>query len=79
MELIVVCLAGFTRLSVYASRFREANLQEHTSLIISAVLVAIAGASISNIILKRGTLKYIQGLVASMLILIGIGFGAGII
>jgi hypothetical protein len=72
-------VVDFTRLSVYASRFREANLQEHLSLIIFAVLAAIAGASLSNIILKKITLKFIQRLVGSMLILIGIALGAGII
>ncbi|HBC76998.1 MAG TPA: hypothetical protein DEO60_00310 [Bacteroidales bacterium] len=76
---VISCLVDFTRLSVYASRFKEANLQEHTTLIISAVLAAIAGASISNIVLKKITLKFIQGLVATMLILIGIALGAGII
>ena len=34
---------------------------------------------ISNIILKKVTLKFIQELVASMLILIGIALGSGII
>lgn len=76
---VISCLVDFTRLSVYASRFKEANLQEHASLIISAVLAAIAGASIGNLILKKITLKFIQGLVASMLVLIGIALGAGII
>lgn len=76
---VISCMVDFTRLSVYASRFKEANLQEHATLIISAVLAAIAGASISNIILKKVTFKFIQVLVASMLILMGIALGAGII
>jgi uncharacterized membrane protein YfcA len=33
---VIACLVDFTRLSVYASRFREANLNEHLILIIAA-------------------------------------------
>jgi uncharacterized membrane protein YfcA len=76
---VISCLVDFTRLSVYASRFREANLQDHLTLIIFAVLAAMAGASISNLILKKITFKFIQKLVALMLIMIGLALGAGII
>jgi uncharacterized membrane protein YfcA len=76
---VIACLVDFTRLSVYASRFKDANLQAHLLLIFSATIAAIAGAFIGNKLLKKITLRFIQILVAIMLFLISIGLGAGII
>jgi uncharacterized protein len=76
---IIASLVDFTRLSVYASRFKEANLHEHLILIILATLAAIIGAFIGNKLLKKVTLKFVQLLVAIMLILIALALGAGII
>jgi uncharacterized membrane protein YfcA len=76
---VIACLVDFTRLSVYASRFREANLHEHWILILSATLAAIIGAFIGNKLLKKVTLRFVQTLVAIMLFLIAIALGAGII
>ncbi len=76
---VIACLVDFTRLSVYASRFKEANLHEHLILIIAATMAAIAGAFIGSKLLKKITLRFIQVLVAIMLFLIAIALGAGII
>ncbi|MBN2762797.1 MAG: TSUP family transporter, partial [Bacteroidales bacterium] len=76
---VIASLVDFTRLSVYASRFKEANLNEHKILIISAVLAAILGAFIGNKMLKKVTLKFVQVLVSILLFLIAIALGAGII
>jgi len=76
---VIACLVDFTRLSVYASRFKEANPGEHLILIIAATLAAIAGAFIGNKLLKKITLRFIQVVVAIMLFLIAIAMGAGII
>ncbi len=76
---VIACLVDFTRLSVYASRFKGANLQEHLILIIAVTLAAISGAFIGNKLLKKVTLKFIQVLVAIMLFIIAIALGAGLI
>lgn len=76
---VIACLVDFTRLSVYTSRFKEANLHEYLILIISATLAAITGAFIGNKLLKKITLRFIQVLVAIMLFIIAIALGAGII
>ena len=76
---VIACLVDFTRLSVYSSRFKEANLHEYLILIISATLAAIAGAFIGNKLLKKITLRFIQVLVAIMLFIIAIALGAGIV
>jgi hypothetical protein len=76
---VIACLVDFTRLSVYASRFKGANLHEHLILIIAATLAAIGGAFLGSKLLKKVTLRLIQVLVAIMLFLIAIALGAGII
>jgi uncharacterized membrane protein YfcA len=76
---VIASLVDFTRLSVYASRFKGANLQEHWILILSAISAAILGAFIGNKLLKKVTLRFVQVLVAIMLLVIAIVLGAGII
>ncbi len=76
---VIACLVDFTRLSVYASRFTASNLNENLTLLISATLAAISGAYLGSKLLKKITLRFIQVLVAIMLILISIALGSGII
>ena len=76
---VIAYLVDFTRLSVYTSRFNEANLHEYLILIIFATIAAIAGAFIGSKLLKKITLRFIQVLVAVMLVVIALALGAGII
>lgn len=76
---LIASLVDFTRLSVYASRFKDAGLNEQFPLMISAIAAAIAGAFIGSKLLKKITLRFIQVLVAVMLVLVAILLGAGII
>jgi len=76
---VISCFVDFTRLAVYATRFTKAGLDENLTLVLSATLSGIAGAYLGNKLLKKVTLKFIQTLVAVMLILVSIGLGAGLI
>ena len=76
---VIACLVDFTRLSVYASRFTASNLHENLTLLISATLAAITGAFIGSRLLKKITLRFIQVLVAIMLMLISVALGLGLI
>jgi len=76
---VISCFVDFTRLTVYATRFTKAGLEENLVLVLSATLSGIAGAYLGNKLLKKVTLKFIQTLVAVMLILVSIGLGAGLI
>lgn len=75
----VSTFVDMTRLSVYATRFSKAGLQENLTLVISATLAGVAGAYIGNKLLKKVTLKFMQVLVTTMLILFSIALGAGLI
>lgn len=76
---VISCFVDFTRLMVYAEKFLQSGLQENATLIVSATLSAIAGAYLGNKLLKKVTLKFIQRLVAVLLILISIALGAGFV
>jgi uncharacterized membrane protein YfcA len=76
---VVSTFVDFTRLSVYASRFSKSGLQENITVVICATLAAIAGAFIGNKLLKKMTLKFIQKLVAVMLIVLSLALGSGMI
>ncbi|HBH84763.1 MAG: hypothetical protein A2X05_03105 [Bacteroidetes bacterium GWE2_41_25] len=76
---MIACMVDFTRLSVYASRFTASNLHENLTLLISATLAAVTGAFIGSRLLKKITLRFIQVLVAIMLMLISFALGFGII
>lgn len=76
---VVSVFVDFTRLSIYATRFVNAGLNENLALIVSTTLAAIIGSYIGNKLLKKVTLKFIQILVATMLIAISIALGAGIL
>lgn len=76
---VVSTFVDFTRLSVYATRFTKAGLQDNLTIVISATLAGIAGSYIGNKLLKKVTLKFIQVLVAIMLIIISLALGTGLI
>jgi uncharacterized protein len=76
---VVSTFVDFTRLSVYATRFTKAGLHENLTFVICATLAAIAGTYIGNKLLKKVTLKFVQKLVAILLIVISLALGAGLI
>ncbi len=76
---VVSTFVDFTRLSVYATRFIEAGLGDNLLLVVSATAAAVAGAFFGNKLLKKVTLRFLQIIVAVMLILISIALGAGLI
>jgi uncharacterized protein len=76
---VVSTFVDFTRLSVYATRFTKTGLQENIPLVISATVAGILGSYIGNKLLKKVTFKFIQLLVATMLILVSVALGAGLI
>jgi hypothetical protein len=76
---VVSTFVDFTRLSVYATRFASAGLTDNLTLVASATLSAIAGAWLGNKLLKKVTLRFLQVVIAIMLIIISLALGAGLI
>jgi uncharacterized protein len=76
---MVSTFVDFTRLGVYATRFTSSGLIDNWVLVLCATLSAITGAYIGNKLLKKITLKFLQILVAIMLIIISLALGMGLI
>ena len=76
---VVSTVVDFTRLSVYAGRFSESGLQENIGLVAAATLAGITGSFVGNRLLKKVTMKFIQKLVAVLLIIFSFCLAAGII
>jgi uncharacterized protein len=76
---VVSAFVDFTRLSVYSTRFLQSGLSDNILLVVIATLAAISGAFIGNKLLKKVTLRFLQIVVAIMLILISLALGAGLI
>lgn len=76
---MIACLVDFTRLSVYASRFREARLQEQLLMILVSILAALTGTFTGNRLLKKTTYRFVRSLVAVMLFMVALAMGTGLI
>ncbi len=76
---VISCFVDFTRLSVYASNLKLSDLNANATLIIVATLAAFLGAFLGNKLLKKVTLKFVQTIVAMLLILMSLGLGLGLI
>ncbi|OOG77816.1 sulfite exporter TauE/SafE family protein [Algoriphagus sp. A40] len=76
-SVVIGTLIDFTRLSVYATGFLEAGLLENIRLVLIATISAIFGAYIGNKLFKKVTFKFLQQVIAILLILISVALGAG--
>lgn len=76
---VISCFVDFTRLSIYATRFSKAGLIDNMLLVTIATCSAFSGAYLGNRLLKKVTFKFIQILVAVLLLLVSIALGAGFI
>ncbi|QYA25579.1 sulfite exporter TauE/SafE family protein [Gramella sp. MT6] len=76
---VVSTFVDFTRLSVYATRFIKSELTDNLGLLFCATLSGIAGSYFGNRLLKKVTLRFIQVIVAILLIIVSLALGAGLI
>jgi uncharacterized membrane protein YfcA len=76
---VISTFIDITRLSIYSSNYSKINLTENWSIVLIATLSAITGAFIGNKLLKKVTFKFLQTIIAVMLIIISIALGMGLI
>lgn len=74
---VVSTMVDITRLGVYATGFGQHIQKDNLTLLLLTTISAIIGAFIGNKLLKKVTLKFIQQIVATLLIFIAIGLGLG--
>lgn len=76
---VVACLVDFSRLLVYRGRFLSGSVAGEGLLLTATVLAAFSGAFLGNRLLKKVTMRFIQVLVALMLLGIAVVLGMGLI
>jgi uncharacterized protein len=76
---VVSTFVDFTRISIYATRFTKSGLIDNLTLVFCATLAGIAGSYLGNKLLKKVTLRFLQILIAIMLIIVSIALGSGLI
>ena len=76
---LIACVVDLTRLSVYLNNFSNINIQDHLTVLITAVASAFAGAYIGSKLLKKVTLDFVQWTVTIMIVLLAIGLGTGLL
>lgn len=76
---VVSAFVDFTRISVYSGRLMEIDWQEKLPLVIFATLSAMLGAFLGNKLLKKVTMKFLQTMVAILLLFVAIGLGIGLL
>lgn len=76
---VISSLVDITRLSIYSTQISVVGVTDNLPLILCSIFSAIIGAYIGNRLLKKVTLRFLQVVVAILLICISIGLGAGFI
>ncbi|GAA4459993.1 sulfite exporter TauE/SafE family protein [Nibrella saemangeumensis] len=77
--IVIACLIDVSRLTVYATRVGQFSEQLNYPLLLTATLCAYVGAFAGNRLLKRVTIRFVQHIVGSMLLVFAVLLGAGII
>lgn len=74
----IACLVDLSRIAVYAPHF-VGSTGEHAGTLLAAIASAFAGTYIGSRLLKKITMRVVQGTVAVMLVLIALSLGVGIL
>ncbi|MBL7891692.1 MAG: sulfite exporter TauE/SafE family protein [Bacteroidia bacterium] len=77
--IFIACMVDMARLPVYSSKYFNASVWENKWLIVSATLSAFAGAYLGSHFLEKVTFRFLQYAVTTMLLLLALLLGSGII
>jgi len=76
---VIAALVDVSRLTVYAGRMFATDLERHGPLLIAATASAFAGAWLGNRLLRKVTLRALEVGVATLLFVVAVGLGAGVL
>ena len=75
----IALLVDLTRIPVYFSRYQASDLNHHLGLLVITTLAAFGGAFLGKRLMKKVTFRWVQVLVAVLMIAIGIGLIFGLL
>jgi uncharacterized membrane protein YfcA len=76
---VIACLVDVTRLTVYAGGFPPSLLQDNAGPLLAAMTAALLGSFLGSRLLTKVTMRFMQYTVASLLLLVALGLGSGLI
>lgn len=76
---VISCLVDVARLSIYATHYLGSGLMQNTTLLAAATGSAFLGVFAGSRLVKKVTMRFIQYLVATMLFLLALGLGVGVV
>lgn len=77
--IFIACMVDLARLPMYSTKYFNASVWENKWLIVSATLSAFAGAYLGSHFLEKVTFRFLQYAVTTMLLLLALLLGSGII
>ena len=77
--IIIALMVDISRLFIYGLGRISIGIKENWKLLIFAIIAAFVGAVFGKLFLKKITIKFIRILIGTLLILVSIGIGLGII
>jgi uncharacterized membrane protein YfcA len=75
----ISCAVDLVRIGVYTTRYRFDAAGDGMGLLVAAIVAAFAGAFIGSRLIQKVSMRFIQRLVAAMLITIALGLGSGLL
>lgn len=76
---VAACLVDLTRLTLYGAHFALDGLAANPGLLAAACVAAFAGAYWGRRVLGKVTLRFVQALVAALLLLLSAALGLGLV
>lgn len=77
--IVIACIVDLSRLGVYIKQFSESEIDENIVLVIAATVSAFTGAYVGNKFIKSVTLKTVQIIVMTLVFILSIALGLGIL
>jgi uncharacterized membrane protein YfcA len=75
----ISCFVDVVRIGVYSARYDFGNLESRIPYVFAAVAAAFAGALLGRRFLHKVSMKFVQVVVAVLLMLVAAGLGTGLI
>jgi uncharacterized membrane protein YfcA len=76
---VIACLVDVSRLTVYAAGFPPNLIRDNAGPLLAAMIAALLGSFLGRRLLNKITMRFVQFLVAALLVLVALGLASGVI
>ena len=76
---VIACLVDVSRLAVYAGGFPPHLIRDNAGPLMAAMMAALLGSFLGRRLLTQITMRFVQFIVAALLLLVALGLASGLI